>query len=56
MLVHGMRTFEVVLPAFWVSLQPELAGRLDPLWTGERAAVERHGCTLWLRRTDEDAP
>lgn len=40
---------EVLLPAAWVSGQPDLAGLLAPLWSDPRlAGVQRDGCSFWM--------
>ena len=48
-LLAGDR-LEVVLPAAWVSLDPELGRVLDPLWAEPAlAGVPHHGGTFWIR-------
>jgi predicted O-methyltransferase YrrM len=42
---------EVLLPAAWVSGQPDLLGILDPLWADPRmAGVQHDGCSFWLEK------
>jgi hypothetical protein len=51
-LLNGKPDFEVLLPNYYVSLQPELGQLMEPLWE-QRAdfrAVERHGCGFWIRK------
>jgi hypothetical protein len=41
--------FRIELPNMFVSLDSELASRLNPLWTGVLSNVQRHGGSFWLR-------
>ena len=52
MLANGMPNFDIVLPNYFISLEPELAAIIEPLWAGDQryADVPRHGASLWLRR------
>lgn len=48
-LLAGAAKLEVLLPAAWVSGQPDLAKILDPLWSDPRMAdVQRDGCSFWM--------
>jgi hypothetical protein len=48
-LLAGATTYDVVLPAWFVSCDPELAFILAPLWDRPHMSrVERHGCSIWL--------
>jgi hypothetical protein len=51
-LLGGHEGFDVEFPAFWVSLDADLAARFEPLWEqpGPHAA-ERHGGAFWLSRS-----
>jgi hypothetical protein len=50
-LLSGASTFEVILPAFYVSTEPHLAGILTPLWErlGLTGIYERVGQSFWMR-------
>jgi hypothetical protein len=44
--------FKVVLPNAFISMDSELAARLQPLWShAELAGVETHGGSFWLEKT-----
>ena len=50
-LLAQSSTYEVVLPNFFISEDPELHGILDPIWSDPRmSGVETHGCSFWMRR------
>jgi hypothetical protein len=51
-LLAGGRTVTVELPNMFISNDESLAAELVSLWTGPLAGVQRHGGSLWLRRTD----
>lgn len=51
-LLGGAAGFEVRFPAWWVCHQPELAGRLDPVWPVVENRFGRFGTSLWLERRE----
>ena len=52
LLANGLHNYEVVLPNYHVSLDPELSKVAGLLWgSNERFnEVERHGCSFWMRK------
>jgi hypothetical protein len=50
-LLGGFKRDEIVLPAAWVSQEPEMMAILAPLFQAPRmSGVQPHGGTFWLRR------
>lgn len=42
--------FEIILPSWFVSMDPQLRTRLDPVWKHPRlAAVRPHGSSFWMQ-------
>lgn len=52
LLAAGLPGYEIVLPNHFVSMRPDLAALVEPLWASapELAAAPRDGKSFWLRR------
>lgn len=51
LLLAGSSVYEVVMPSWYVSIDSELSGMLDPLWKDPKMAdVKTHGCSFWIRK------
>jgi hypothetical protein len=49
LLADAGRRYEVVLPCYWASGQPDLASALEPIWAEPTTAgVNHRGSTFWL--------
>lgn len=56
-LLGGFQRDGIVLPAAWVSGQPEIMSILAPLFQDPRlSGVQSHGGAFWLRRLNNAAP
>ncbi len=52
LLANGLVNYDMVLPNFYISMNPELAQIVEPLWASDKKFkdVEKHGCSFWMRK------
>jgi hypothetical protein len=49
---NNLVNYDMVLPNFYISMNPELAQIVEPLWASDKKFkdVEKHGCSFWMRK------
>jgi predicted SAM-dependent methyltransferase len=52
LLANGLNNYEIVLPVYYASFQPELSSIISPLWSADEKfdLVYKHGGSFWMRR------
>ncbi|NJL19725.1 MAG: DUF1698 domain-containing protein [Leptolyngbyaceae cyanobacterium SM1_3_5] len=59
LLANGLNNYEIVLPVYYASFQPELSSIISPLWSVDEKfdQVYKHGGSFWMRRkpTNQDS-
>ncbi|TVP61802.1 MAG: class I SAM-dependent methyltransferase [Nodularia sp. (in: Bacteria)] len=52
LLANGLVNYDIVLPNFYISMNPELLQIVEPLWASNSKFkdVQKHGCSFWMRK------